>query len=404
MKHIYFFDEDCNASQYGVGTYIKTLVNFVVQNGIHLTVVNLQSNKEKIDVDFKMEVRYIAIPALRNKNESLKSYYRNIFYLLVPFIDNNENNIAHINYRNCIDLVMLLKHKSNFKVVLTWHFSLWSDLVDKYQLNEMMIKYNNGIDLEKNENAILEVIKLEKKLINNYCDVVVVLAKHALISIQLIHQINTSKIRLIHNGLKDLNYVRGKDVLKTEFQIPLTEKILLFVGRLDDNKNVPFLIKAFNKVILKDRNVRLIIVGSGNFITPLSFAYPNYASITFTGFLNNEELHKFYSFADIGIIPSRYEEFGYVAVEMMMHSLPVIANNSSGLAEIIEDRISGKLLDLFNGRNEQESVNILSDAILELLENRSEMKRLGQNARKRYLKYFEIENYKKKMLNVYNKL
>lgn len=87
-----------------------------------------------------------------------------------------------------------------------------------------------------------------------------------------------------------------------------------------------------------------------------------------------------------------------------MHGLPVIANNSGGLSEIIENDISGKLLNLFNGKNEEESVDILSDSILDLLKNESEMSRLGRNARKRYLKCFEIMNYREKMLKVYNEL
>ncbi|WP_446785707.1 glycosyltransferase [Macellibacteroides fermentans] len=404
MKHIYFFDEDCNASQYGVGTYIKTLVNLLIEEEIKITVVNIQSIIEKIDVYFVEKVRYIEIPILRNRNESKESYYRNVFYLLFPFIDRNENNIAHINYRNCIDLVRRLKFKSNFKIVLSWHFSLWSDLIEEIQLKEIMRKHDDGFNLEKKENAILDVVELEKDLINNYCDVVVVLTKCTLMSIQSIYKIDAYKVRLIQNGLYDFNFVADKNILKKEFKISLTEKILLFVGRLDDNKNLPFLIKVFYNVLLKDEDVRLIVVGSGNFITPLLYAYPNYSNITFTGFLNKEELHKFYLIADIGVIPSRYEEFGYVAVEMMMHGLPVIANNSGGLSEIIENDISGKLLNLFNGKNEEESVDILSDSILDLLKNESEMSRLGRNARKRYLKCFEIMNYREKMLKVYNEL
>lgn len=73
MKHIYFFDEDCNASQYGVGTYIKTLVNLLIEEEIKITVVNIQSIIEKIDVYFVEKVRYIEIPILRNRNESKES-------------------------------------------------------------------------------------------------------------------------------------------------------------------------------------------------------------------------------------------------------------------------------------------------------------------------------------------
>ena len=50
--------------------------------------------------------------------------------------------------------------------------------------------------------------------------------------------------------------------------------------------------------------------------------------------ISREQLFELYLAADIGVIPSLFEPFGYVAVEMMMCGLPVIVTATSGLDEI----------------------------------------------------------------------
>lgn len=109
-----------------------------------------------------------------------------------------------------------------------------------------------------------------------------------------------------------------------------------------------------------------------------------------------------YSIADIGVIPSHNEEFGYVAVEMMMHGLPVIANRTGGLVEIIENGVSGELVDLYEEDNEQEAESLLAEAIIALLADEAKQKKYSLNARKRYLDYFGMKAYKDKMLDIYN--
>lgn len=402
MKHIYLFDENCNATQYGIGTYIASLIRILDGSGMSVTVVNMLTKNDMLVTEFKGAVRYIKIPELRNKNASRKLYYRNVFYLLHPYIRKEEENIAHINYRNCKDLLLLLKQYFDFKILLTWHYSSWVDWVSETQLVEMYKKQKQGMVLTSKELAILEVFNIERQLVEECCDKVIAIAQHSFLSMQSIYGIQSEKLKIVYNGLIDHTHsMLNISDLKLEFHLPIHEKIILFVGRLDENKNVLLLIKAFLKVRQNHESVRLIIVGSGNFVTPLSISVPFCSNITYTGFISKEELCKFYEIADIGVIPSKYEEFGYVAVEMMMHGLPIIANRTGGLLEIIEDGVSGILLDLKNDEDEH-SINILSEAIIRLLSNDTEKKKYGLNARKRYLDYFGMKAYKDKMLDIYN--
>ena len=54
-----------------------------------------------------------------------------------------------------------------------------------------------------------------------------------------------------------------------------------------------------------------------------------WTKIAFTGRLDKKQLYEFYSMADMGVVCSLHEEFGFVAIAMMMHALPVISKTNN---------------------------------------------------------------------------
>lgn len=69
------------------------------------------------------------------------------------------------------------------------------------------------------------------------------------------------------------------------------------------------------------------------------FILPRLSTDTF--FYKNKKLFELYSIADIGVLLSIHEEFGYTAIEMPMYKIPHIVNKTTGLAEIVEHQICG---------------------------------------------------------------
>lgn len=227
-------------------------------------------------------------------------------------------------------------------------------------------------------------------------------ASHSYEPIRNIYRLPASKLEVIYNCLPDLPVSDSKAVLREAFHFSPEEKIILFAGRLDDNKNPALLIRSFHKIRSEYPASRLIIAGDGDYRTPLSLLHPDYAYITFVGFVDREKLYRLYSLADIGVIPSHYEEFGYVALEMMVQGLPV--NRTSGLAEVIEEGISGELLDLYTEEDEKIAADRLASALLSLLADPDRLAQYAKNGRKRYLENFGTESFKKKMCDLYDKL
>jgi glycosyltransferase involved in cell wall biosynthesis len=89
------------------------------------------------------------------------------------------------------------------------------------------------------------------------------------------------------------------------------------------------------------------------------------------------------SSADIVVIPSRYESFGLVAIEAMAAGAPVVGLRTSGLAEIVAEGVSGRLVEV-DGR---EVEGILA-ALISIIRDRSLRHKLASGARELFERRF----------------
>ena len=156
-----------------------------------------------------------------------------------------------------------------------------------------------------------------------------------------------------------------------------SKKVILFVGRLAEKKGVKYLIDA-----MKDIDALLVIVGGGPLEQQLKERANIYSDkILFLGSKTHEELKVIYASADVFVAPSvtasdgDQEGFGLVILEAMASSLPIVANNSGGITDLIKDGQNGLLA-------EEKNVSSLSEKINKLLSNDSYSKELGDKARK----------------------
>jgi len=138
---------------------------------------------------------------------------------------------------------------------------------------------------------------------------------------------------------------------RTALNISPGDFVAVFVGRLHPQKGVDVLIEAIRKVAGALPRLRLIVIGpaGGHYSArgrPSAYAIDLFrraegAPIQFVGFLDHHstELRQYLSAADVAVVPSRQEPFGYVALEALAMSLPVIASRTGGLAQTINEEV-----------------------------------------------------------------
>ncbi|WP_425616592.1 glycosyltransferase family 4 protein [Anatilimnocola sp. NA78] len=163
----------------------------------------------------------------------------------------------------------------------------------------------------------------------------------------------------------------------------LPPKYLLFVGALQPRKNVPFLVKAYAK-LLAERSIEehLVLAGPKSDATAEIEALVASLGISdrvhLTGYLDDWQLPLLYKGASAFVLPTRYEGFTLVTLEAMAYGTPVIATESSSIREGVGD--AALLVEVDN-------IPALSGAIERVLTEesfRAELVRRGTERAKRF--------------------
>ena len=132
--------------------------------------------------------------------------------------------------------------------------------------------------------------------------------------------------------------------LRTSLGIGAEAIVVLFVGMNYERKGLDTLLQAVARLRYKEK-YRLLVVGKGNIPRYQRLAQRlGLQEITiFCGF--QEEMPPFYGAADIFVLPSYYDPFGYVCLEAMACGLPVITTRETGASELILHDRSGFVMD-----------------------------------------------------------
>jgi spore coat protein SA len=163
---------------------------------------------------------------------------------------------------------------------------------------------------------------------------------------------------------------------------------LLYVGRLTEVKGVHILIAAFEALLKRHANARLIIAGSSFFEgasktayeqTLVNLAKPISNKIIFTGFIPHEKLKYLYSVADIVVLPSIWHDpCPLVVLEAMSSGTCIVSSSVGGIPEVLKDGLNGLLVEANN-------VPALTEALIHVLENQHLKQTLEQTAREHIL-------------------
>ena len=128
----------------------------------------------------------------------------------------------------------------------------------------------------------------------------------------------------------------GETTHETIHPAKKVRRTILFVGRLDREKGLAYLIDAFASIANKYPNTNLMVVGDGDFQPYLAQSRKLAGRIIFFGKTEMDEIEVLYQSADIGVMPSFHEQCSYTAIEMMRHGIPVIGTSSTGLSEMLD--------------------------------------------------------------------
>lgn len=170
---------------------------------------------------------------------------------------------------------------------------------------------------------------------------------------------------------------------------------ILCVARLVPEKGIQDLLEAFHKIYEKNKNVRLVFVGSG----PLKQDVIGYKNVSVKS-IPYSRINKEYQKADIFCLPSRetktwQEQYGMCLLEAMASGLPIVTTNSGAIPKVVED--AGLICRHSNPKELQINLE-------KLIYNKELRQRLSLLARKRAKEKFDCQKTEKQIEKIYLEL
>ena len=146
--------------------------------------------------------------------------------------------------------------------------------------------------------------------------------------------------------LKQDSLLYSESELKVKYGFGEDEKVLLFIGRMVEEKQPVRMIEIFHDIYQKDEKYRLIMVGTGPLLDKVKrMAAEGHLPITFYDAVYNKDIWELYRISEAYVNLNQQEIFGMAILEAMYYECKVVAWHAPGPDYIIEDRVSGLLAD-----------------------------------------------------------
>jgi glycosyltransferase involved in cell wall biosynthesis len=189
----------------------------------------------------------------------------------------------------------------------------------------------------------------------------------------------------------------NKELIQKELKLE-DKKVVLFVGRLIDLKGVDYLIEAFHKLLSRQDNAVLLVVGEGpekQKLESMARDLDIMDRVIFTGNIDNKLLGGYYLASDVFVLPSITTYFAdacpLVVNEAMYFSKPVITSDAVGTTFMIKDGENGFVVP------ERDSAE-LENAMFKVLSDPDLEESMGRSSKKLIETSFRYEN----MINGFN--
>jgi glycosyltransferase involved in cell wall biosynthesis len=339
----------------GVESYVLNIAVDLKARGWEVVIVTSEIQAKKQEITYVQGIKvYHLKPVFKVSNTPIGFFWRTklkrIYKLEKPDIINGHTPVPYI-----ADVAQRAAGKIPF--VLTYH----NDVAKDSFLYKAIVRITQGLLIQRTLKRSTSIIATSEYYVTH----------------SQYLQSYTSKISIVPPGV---NMNLFNTTIRAEDTLPECKgkKVILFVGSISKSqmhKGVDVLIEAFAKLNDTDKDNKLVIVGGGNAAPMYKTLATNLGvaeNVIFAGFIENEQLAKFYKRADVLVMASTdiNEGFGMVFIEAGAVGTPVIGTNVGGIPFAIKDQVTGLLV-------KPKSVISLAGALRKILHDQQFADQLG---------------------------
>ena len=161
----------------------------------------------------------------------------------------------------------------------------------------------------------------------------------------------------------NFDHQKMKQDLREKYHIPQNAFLYGYVGRINADKGVNELIEAFSMIQKKYKDVYLVLIGMIDDANPIKQCNLESAKknkhIVMTGNVSANKVYHYMAMLDVLTHPTYREGFGKVLQESMGVGIPIITTNVPGPSEVVEDNVSGILVNVKDSKDLAEKMELL---------------------------------------------
>ncbi|MBR9647293.1 glycosyltransferase family 4 protein [Clostridium tyrobutyricum] len=308
----------------GVTEYIKMLLKYMDNNKFEFYLIGSKQYESQKNIFKELNCKIITVDMKRKI--SPKSDWKSILNIR-NYIKNINPDIIHLHSSKAGALGRIASIFLNIPVVYNAHG--WA------------------FDMNISKKKKLIYIYVEK-ILARFTDTIVNISDHEKYSQQK-YKIEPKKYtKVIYNGidLERYNVKYNVEEIKQKLSIPSNGFVIGMVGRISAQKSPESFVKIAKKLKEKIDDCYFILVGDGDLKAEIEILIDRYGlknKFLITGWTN--EVPKYISIFDVGVLTSKWEGFGLVLAEYMAAKKPVVAFNSGGIPNVVKNNYNGLLFD-----------------------------------------------------------
>ena len=389
----------------GQSVYEKELAKALAELGCEVDTYTRHYGEKPLFEEPTQENRVIRIPCGGNdfiRKEELGEYLPEFANNMLAYMKehNKEYDVIHSHYWDGGALALLIRDKLGIPLTFTSHSlgklkQLRLPDEEKYNYN---IRIQAEFDVMNEAELLIVLTDVEKTHIMDY------------------YSIDDAKMRIVSPGVdtdvfhpRNPENIDNNSTLKEEGGVD-TDLIVFTTGRLDSRKGFTHLMKCVKNVAHEvekhGKTVKFLfpagpknIGKSGRIVRKkLKKIVVNDGveeHVKFFRHLDQDELARYYSAADVFACPSRYEPFGLVIVEALACGTPVIATTKGGPREILTEGVDGFLVN-------PSDTKLMEKRLLQILLDDNLREQMSQNALTTACNGFSWNEVAKKILTVFD--
>ena len=297
--------------------------------------------------------------------------------------------------KNCIFNDMIFDLASKYDLVITQEYDQYQNIKLYEKLGDKVCLYHGPYYDKFNIHNIKYYLK------TLVFDLIVSLKHRKYRNIKAFTKSELANSFLRKKGLKDVTTIGvGLDTERFNESISKSKQDhkqsdLLYIGRIEPRRNIPFIIKLMNEVVKTKKDIHLTIIGRGEkkYVDRMLHMIHKYKlenKITYVDFVDHGEVASVYNSSKIFLLPSGYEIFGMVLLEAMFFKMPVITTYNGGSSTLIKDGLNGYIRKL--------NIDEWKKLIIELINDEELIESISKQANNTIISSYTWDSIIKKIL------